>query len=186
MCTQKLNWGRFHKSWVQGANHRDSSTHLRPAPTPNFLRIFLMAQKLDDRAQGAKTVYEIDPWGWGQGDAGLNDHLCHAAPSCDACKNKFELLGIHFHSFSFLATPRVYIIPFELMYEQGLQTCYQLGGKPNLPENKQQLMSLIDSLSRDDFTVACHNILALPIQRSKKNITEWVTFNKVRKHTKSF
>ena len=64
-------WGRYHKSWVQGANHRDNSIHLRPRPTPNFLRSFLHAQKFSARAIGCKKNYEIDPWllvgvcGWG-------------------------------------------------------------------------------------------------------------------------
>ena len=39
-------WGRFHESWAQGTNHRDSSIHLHPTPIPNFLRSFLLAQKL--------------------------------------------------------------------------------------------------------------------------------------------
>ena len=80
----------------------------------------------------------------------------------------------------------MYIIPYELKYEEGLQTCYQLGGKPNIPENQRQLRSLIDSLPRDDFNKSCHNNLGLPMQRSKKNNTEWEAFNKVsliRKHT---
>ena len=42
--------GRSHESWAQGANHRDSSIHLRPTATPNFLRNFLLAQKLGARA----------------------------------------------------------------------------------------------------------------------------------------
>ena len=41
-------WGWCHKSWAQGANHRDSSLH--PMPTPNFLRSFLLAQKFSARA----------------------------------------------------------------------------------------------------------------------------------------
>ena len=40
----------FHKSWAQGTNHRDCSIHLRPTPTPNFLRSFLLAQNLGARA----------------------------------------------------------------------------------------------------------------------------------------
>ena len=38
-----------------------SSFHQRPTPMPNFLRNFLLAQKLGARVQGAKTIYEIDP-----------------------------------------------------------------------------------------------------------------------------
>ena len=44
------NRGWFHKSWAQGAKHRDRSIHLHPTPTPNFLRSFLLAQKLGARA----------------------------------------------------------------------------------------------------------------------------------------
>ena len=43
-------WGPFHKSWAHGVNHRDSSIHLRPTLTPNFLRSFLLAPKLGARA----------------------------------------------------------------------------------------------------------------------------------------
>ena len=46
----KTDMGRFHKSWAQGANNRDSSIHLHPTPKPNFLRSFLLALKLGGRA----------------------------------------------------------------------------------------------------------------------------------------
>ena len=32
--------GPFHKSWAQGANHRDSFIHLCPTPTPTFGEAF--------------------------------------------------------------------------------------------------------------------------------------------------
>ena len=35
-----FSWGRSHKSWAHGANHRDSSIHLRPMPMPNFWETF--------------------------------------------------------------------------------------------------------------------------------------------------
>ena len=46
-----VGWDRFHKSWVQGANHRDSSIHFRYMPMPNFLEAFYWRKSL---AQGAK------------------------------------------------------------------------------------------------------------------------------------
>ena len=39
----------FIKVGAHGANHRDCSIHLCPTPTPNFLRTFLLAQKLGVR-----------------------------------------------------------------------------------------------------------------------------------------
>ena len=56
-----ISRGRFHKSWAQGANHRDSSIHLRPTPTPNFLRSFLLAQSWALRFALCAQLYEIDP-----------------------------------------------------------------------------------------------------------------------------
>ena len=53
------HWGWFLKSWVQGGNHRDSSIHLCPTPTPNFLRSYFVAQKFGVER---KKAYEIDPW----------------------------------------------------------------------------------------------------------------------------
>ena len=47
---------------VKNMRQIQSSIHLRPSPTPNFLRSFLLAQKLGARVSGTKTVYEIDPW----------------------------------------------------------------------------------------------------------------------------
>ena len=47
------------KSWAHSPNHKDSSIHLRPTPTPNFLRSYFVAQKF---GVGHKTAYEIDPW----------------------------------------------------------------------------------------------------------------------------
>ena len=54
----KKTLGQLHKSWVHGANHRDSSVHLHSAPMPNFLRSYFLAQKF---GLGHKTAYEIDP-----------------------------------------------------------------------------------------------------------------------------
>ena len=45
--------GRFHKSWVHGANHRDSSIHLRPTPTP--------PPKLEKLFTGAKQFMKLTP-----------------------------------------------------------------------------------------------------------------------------
>ena len=46
-------------------NHRDSSIHLRPTPTPNFLRSFLLAQSWALRFALCIQLYEIDPWSLG-------------------------------------------------------------------------------------------------------------------------
>ena len=45
--------GRFHKSWVQGANHRDSSIHLHSVPMPNFWEAFYWRKSV---AQSAKDL----------------------------------------------------------------------------------------------------------------------------------
>ena len=53
--------GQFHKSWVQGANHRDSSIHLRPLPTPNFLRIFLRRKSWAQGRRAQKQFMKSTP-----------------------------------------------------------------------------------------------------------------------------
>ena len=52
---------RFHKSWAQGANHRDSSIHLRPLPTPNFLRIFLRRKSWAQGRRAQKQFMKSTP-----------------------------------------------------------------------------------------------------------------------------
>ena len=42
-------------------NHRESSIHLHPTPTPNFLRSFLLAQSWARRFALCAQLYEIDP-----------------------------------------------------------------------------------------------------------------------------
>ena len=55
------SWGRFHKSWAQGANHRDSSIKAKGAAqsAPYAYKKFLKSWA--QGANWAQKVYEIDP-----------------------------------------------------------------------------------------------------------------------------
>ena len=53
--------GQFYKSWAQSANHRDSSNHLRPMPTPNFLRKFLLAKSCAHGHRAQKQFLKLTP-----------------------------------------------------------------------------------------------------------------------------
>ena len=50
--------GQFHKSWTHGANHRDSSIHLRPLSTPNFWEAFYWRKCSE---HGAKQCMQSTP-----------------------------------------------------------------------------------------------------------------------------
>ena len=55
--------GWFHKSWAQGANHRNSSIHFRPIPTPNFWEAFYWRIS---SGQGAKDRRRAQNSKWNQ------------------------------------------------------------------------------------------------------------------------
>ena len=105
--------GRFHKRSAHGANHRDSSIHLRSAPALNFLRSFILAQS---SAQGAKLLWNRPQirW-WSCISAPDQPPYCHLfGGSCLFFFSQSRSLFVHC-LISFFRLSRCFIFKYLLM-----------------------------------------------------------------------
>ena len=62
-----------------------------------------------------------------------------------------------------------------MSFESAVQVCNYLGGKITLPENEIEFVNLKSKIDLDNFYISCNNEIWIPIIRSPKNNTQWIS-----------